>query len=182
MRNYKKIVIVFFLLLITKTSYSQINSEENEVFKTIIHNHIQNGYTQIILSCDKSTTTGFNIERFIKETGLKNTPKTILKEININTKENKVNKKWNQDNINTLKIGHDFLKYNYCINKNKIKDCLKNREKAFKITKPIFDNKKQHCIVSLIIFSKDSSYFSSFFLKKVYGEWIVIETFDTFLS
>jgi len=181
MENYKKALIVFLLLLTTNTSYSQMNSDENDIFKTIIYKGIQNGYTQIILSCDKPTTE-FNIERFIKETGLNNIPKIILEEIKINTKETKVNKKWNQDNINTLKIGHDFLKYNYCINNYKIKNCLKNREKAFKITKPIFDNKKQHCIVSLIIFSKESSYFSSFFLKKVYGKWIVIETFDTFLS
>ena len=79
-----------------------------------------------------------------------------------------------------------YLKYSLkakeCpIGKNKLFKNEKELSHIFEISKPIFDNKSEHSIVEFITsssLSPESISGSSFFLKKVYGKWVIVEEFD----
>ena len=175
-----------FLVLKNKKLYSQQHFEENEVFYTIVLDIKTNN--QIFINCNKPKTY-FNVKDFIKETSLKDIPVTVLSELNQNTKENLFKKeKWSDDYLlyfRKLPIINK-LSYKKCLNINeinKIQDTLNRRNLILTISKPIFDEAKEHCIVNVVTSNYRGSFSAySCFLKKVYGKWVIIERFGEIIS
>lgn len=50
---------------------------------------------------------------------------------------------------------------------------------VYSFTNPLFDKVKKHCVITVIRSFVEGAFISeSYFLVKVYGKWIVVDTFD----
>ncbi|MBF4464500.1 hypothetical protein [Flavobacterium sp. LC2016-12] len=173
-----KKALKIFLLLISTLSFAQ-NKSENEIFKKIIDHEIEKNKSIIYIQCKKPNTS-FNIKEFKEENEGFVISESTLQEFeknNINT-----NEVWNSELIKQL----DYIKNTNCLTKEEIELIFKNtnkRQNIILISKPIFDNGFENCIIS-IVYSKSlhSSYGQSYFLKKVNGIWTIITGFGHWMS
>ncbi|MCM5663624.1 hypothetical protein [Galbibacter mesophilus] len=154
---------------------------ESEVFRVVLADNAMN--KKIYISCEKPRTR-FEYLDFNESSGLE-VPIEIIEELNRSSEKSRGGS-W--DSIFPLKseLASDYLKSEKCISKDDIDSLMikKNYDTSiFNISEPIFDEKFEHCIVSFTcIRPKGSAYGSSYFLKKVYGSWIVIAVFDSWIS
>ena len=170
------------LLLITTLSFSQ-NKSENEVLKKIVDHEIQKNKATIYIEC-KKTNTSFNIEEFKEESaGLEISEITLneFKNNNIHTDE-----VWNSELIKQLEFNSIYIKSTNCLTKEEIELIFKNtnkRQNIVSISKPVFDNNFESCIVS-VMYSKSfrSASGQSYFLKKVNGIWEIIMEFRQWIT
>ena len=151
------------------------NKSEDEIFKKMINNEIVKDISGIYIECKKPITP-FNIIEFKEETAGFEVPEIILKEIE-NSKTNN-NEIWNSELIDELQYKSGLIKSKNCLSKEDIELIFKKtrkRQNIVLISKPIFDNNYENCVVS-IIHSRftGSAYGNSYFLKKVYGIWTII--------
>ena len=177
-----KRILIIISFLITVFSYSQNNSEA-EVFKKVIDYEIERGSKGIYIQCEKHKTS-FNLKEFKEETPL-NIPKNVLNEIETNKLKSR-DGFWNSELINGLNYDSNFIKSKKCLTYNEIQQLFKETntlQNILSITEPIFDNKYENCVVS-VFFSRftHSSSGNSYFLKKVYGVWVVIHIYEFWMS
>lgn len=178
-----KILVLTFVFQ-NNIAYSQFIKTEHEIFVTILKKQVGNGATNFYLSCNKPKTF-FMKEIFLEQTTLKNIPKNILLELVKNSEDNIKDELWSCRFIKKLNFAKDFLASRKCLKENEIKNKLKinQRTTIFEISKPIFDFKKIHCIVDLVVSETKGEFFStSFFLKKIYGKWVILAEFDFVMS
>jgi hypothetical protein len=176
--NTMKRTLNILLILISTLSYSQNNSE-SDVFKKIIDHEIGKGALGIYVQCKKSKTY-FDQTIFKEETGLE-VPENILKEIEANVAKSSIGI-WNSELINELNYGSDFIKSNKCLTEKEVEQIFEKTKKwqhIVSISEPIFDNNYENCIVSIIYRrSTESASGSKYFLKKVYGIWVIIAVYE----
>ncbi|MTH15099.1 hypothetical protein [Flavobacterium sp. LC2016-01] len=177
-----KIALKIVLLVVSTLSYSQNKSEE-EVFKTIIKSEIEKNKSTFYIECEKSQTP-FNIKEFKDETKGFEISEVTLKEFEKNNV--KTNEVWNSELINQLGINSKYYKNKNCLTKEEIKVLFNNSDKGqnvVAISKPIFDNNFENCIVS-IIYSRSlgSAYGHSCFLKKIVGIWTIVYKYEYWMS
>ena len=171
-----KRTLKIFLILISTLGYSQNNSE-SDIFRKIIEQEIEKGSIDIYIQCEKSKTT-FDQKVFKEETIL-NVPNNILKEIEINGAKSK-NEIWNSEITELHNISHHINEN--CLTKKDAEGIFKNTKKTqnlIAISKPIFDNNYENCIVSITYWKfAPNLYGNKYFLKKVYGVWTIITKYD----
>lgn len=183
--NFLNILFVTFLFMTCKIQ-SQKNemTEEEEIFKTIIYDRVIKGELNFYISCDKILIP-FSKENFLKQTGLKNISENVLNEIENYSKNKNEEKKWSNDFIPKLGLVNQ-IKSVKCLtkkNKEKLFNQVNNRQAIFSVYKPVFDNKKEHCVVHFTYMAYPGSVFgNSYFLKKIYGKWVIVEEYDHWLS
>ena len=177
-----KRLIKIFLILISTLSYSQ-NNLEYDIFKKIIDDQIGKGTLGIYVQCEKYKTY-FDQTIFKEETGLE-VPENILKEIEANVAKSS-NGIWNSELINKLNYGSGFINSKKCLTKKDAEDIFiksKKRQNIISISDPVFDNNYENCVVnvSYLKFTHSSSG-STYFLKKVYGIWVVIAVYEIWMT
>ena len=184
----KKLFNPLFILLVIFTQYHSVLGqqivEENNIFNSIILHQIKSGSSQLYLDCKKAETY-FDLESFLEETTLVSIPRKILDEILFNSKNDIKNKDWDCDLLKKLKLNKDFLVQKKCLKEKEIKRVLKIKSKniILRVHKPIFDKNNNHCVIDLTILTSEGVFkASSFFLKKIYGKWIILEEFNFSMS
>ena len=175
-------ILIIISFLINVLSYSQNNSEA-EVFKKVIDYEIERGSKGIYIQCEKYKTS-YDLKEFKEETRL-NIPENILNEIEIN-KSKSSNGIWNSELINGLNYDSNFIKSKKCLTYNEVQRLFKETntyQHILSISEPIFDNGYENCVVS-VSFSTftHSSYGNSYFLKKVYGVWVIINSYAFWMT
>jgi len=184
-----KFNIVIFSLLLFIFNLNKINAQdiqiENRIFETMILNQVSKGSTNFYVSCDRPKTF-FKVESFLEQSTLKDVPKNILHELE--KKYDKYNeiKQWDCNLLKELKLPEGFLISDKCLASKKKKIILENTKEritVFTISNPIFDDKKEHCIVDVVISKyKGSFQASSYILKFIYGKWVILEEFGFVIS
>ncbi len=170
------------LILISTLSFSQ-NSSESDVFKKIIDYEIGKGTLGIYVQCNKPKTF-FNLNDFKEQSGLE-VPENILKEIEKNGTKSS-DGIWNTELINKLNYSSTFIKSKKCLTKKDAEQIFKEtnkRQNIISISEPIFDNNYENCVVC-ISYSKftGSAYGHTYFLKKVYGVWTIIDEYEQWMT
>ncbi|MEH6681042.1 MAG: hypothetical protein V7724_10875 [Sediminicola sp.] len=175
----KKIGYGIVITLISICCFSQQNPDR-ELFDKIIKENLSS--STFYLSCEKSRTF-FDGGQFKRETGLK-VPSNILEELEISSKKSRGGN-WNMEFLNASAYVSKFLKGNCLIEEdvNALFEKTMKRHLVFKISEPIYDESRENCVISFsCVKFKGSAYGSSYFLKKVYGSWIVISIFNTWIT
>lgn len=177
-----KIALKIVLLLVSTLSLSQ-NKSENEVFKKIIDHEIKKNKTKIYIGWRKPKTS-FEINEFKAETIGLTISEITLKEFetnNINT-----NEVWNSELLNQIELSSNYVASTNCLTEEETEVLFKNtkkRQNILLISKPIFDNNFENCIVSIIYSrSYQSAFGKSYFLKKVNGIWTITLEFQYWMS
>jgi hypothetical protein len=178
MKKALKIVI----LLISALSFSQ-NKSENEVFKKIIGHVIEKNKSVIYIKCEKLNTR-FDTKEFKEEN-----EGFAISETTLNEFENNniiINEIWNSELIKQLEFNSTYIKTTNCLTKEEIELIFKKtnkRQNIVSISKPLFDNNFENCIVS-IIYSKSfrSASGQSYFLKKIKGIWTIVMEFGNWMT
>lgn len=176
-----KIYCLLFLTIST-LSFSQNNSE-SDVFKKIINDEIGKGTLGIYVQCEKYKPF-FDLKEFKEEAGIE-VPEKILNEIEANVAKSN-DGIWNSELIKELNYSSDFMKSKKCLTKKEVEEIFiktKKWQNILFISKPIFDNNYEYCIVSVTHsrFTHSASG-HSYFLKKVYGSWTVIAAYGIWMS
>ncbi len=186
MKINNKIYVIFFLtLFFSCKSLSQREKIESQIFRTIIFDRLVKEHSEFFIECDKHVIP-FDENDFLEQTGLIDLPKNVLFELKKNSKNAIKNEKWSNSLLEELNLGSGFLKLRKCLNNEGIASLFEKEEKRqtiFGISKPIFDDKKQHCVIYVSILAFPGSVSgSSFFLKKVYGKWVIVQEYDFWMS
>jgi len=172
------------LILISTLSFSQnIEEKEAEIFEKIVTHEFQ--YGGIYLGCTKSKTY-FDSAKLTKQSGLE-IPENILQEL---TKSSELSKEgtWNPEIIkrNHKKYTTEYIKKGKCLSgkdSKRLFDKTKERQSIVLISQPIFDSEFENCIVSVTYLKYTSSLHGhKYFLKKIYGKWIIVDTYDLWLT
>lgn len=196
----KKIILTSIIALLTHFSYAQedvgvvqskkmhLSHESNidfQIFKTIIFDRLVKEHSGFFIECDKHVIP-FEKNDFLEQTGLIDIPKNVLFELKENSKNTIKNEKWPNSLLEELNLGGGSLILRKCLNSEDIVSLFekeKKRQTIFGISKPIFDDKKQHCVIYVSILAFPGSVSgSSFFLKKVYGKWVIVQEYDFWMS
>ena len=178
MKKILKILLLLFPIL----TFSQ-NKEESEIFKKIIVYVIEKNKTTISIKCEKPKTS-FNIREFKEDTKGVPISETILNELNKNKTD--ATEIWDLELIKLSEFDSKYVKNKNCITETDSENIFKDihkRENIISISKPLFDNNFENCIVS-VVHSKSfqSASGRSYFLKKVNGIWVVITEFGFWIS
>lgn len=191
MSIYKRFFV--FLILFSSSTISSQN-DEGEIIEVILWSNINENFVmspKYYIECCRPKTF-FNINDFIETTGLDSIPDNVLNELYEASIKDYQNT-WNKNRIGELKKQFSrYLLSDKCqgrlevdkIQKRKIKN--KEIEKNVYILtfhKAIFDKKKNHCVITVVTsFYQDSFFSMTYFLKKIYGKWIIISEFDEVIS
>ena len=171
-----------FLILISTLCYSQ-NSSESDVFKKIVDYEIGKGILGIYVQCEKPKTF-FDQNDFKEKTGLK-VPENILIEIEKNGIKSS-NGMWNSKFTNGLNYSSGFIKIKNCLTKKDVEEIFNKtntRQNILSISDPIFDDNYENCVVSVTYSNfPGSSSGHKYFLKKIYGVWVVIVEYELWLT
>jgi len=178
-RKDTSVLLLVFYIFLCCHLYSQENSEI-DVFVTVLEHEIQKG--KVLLSCQKEMNS-FSKADFLEQSIL-SVPEVILNEIQVSSKMESGGV-WEIDLKKLTSISYGLTSEN-CLSKDEIDkqlDTKKKRQRVLIIDRPNFDDKKENCIVSIAYqkFHK-SIYGQSYFLKRVYGKWVIIETFNSWMS
>ena len=177
-----KRLLNILLILISTLGYSQSNPEL-DVFKKVINYEIEKGNSGIYLQCEKSKTF-FNAKDF-KEQTLLQVPLNILKELEQKA-ENSNEGRWSSDLLTDLKYGSDFIKTKTCLSKKDSENLFEStgaRQSIISISEAIFDENYENCVISVTYGKfRGSAYGHSYFLKKVYGVWTVVTTYNHWMT
>ncbi|RAV28252.1 hypothetical protein [Sinomicrobium soli] len=147
--------------------------------------------------------THFTKKSFLTDSELSDIPMEVLEELETNARGGKA-KVWCSGFLKTLLKNYDTIlnpslfpqktcitlspkdiqkarndhEYRIAGISGKIKDII-----IFTLHTPVFDNNKEHCVVSVVsrfyIFGFQSF---DYFLKKVYGKWVIISKFNYVIS
>ncbi len=179
----KTIINILFLISIL-TGFSQnIEEKESQIFEKIVTHEFQ--YGGIYLGCTKSKTY-FDSAELTKQSGLE-IPENILEEL---TKSSELSKKetWSPKLIkrNHKKYSTKYIKKGKCLSgkdSERLFERTKKRQTIVLISKPIFDSEFENCIVSVkYLRYTRSANGNTYFLKKIYGKWIIVATYDLWLT
>ncbi|NAS32749.1 hypothetical protein GTQ40_17345 [Flavobacteriaceae bacterium R38] len=177
-----KRVVNIFLILIPILSYAQSNPE-SEIFQKVIDYEISKEASGIFIRCKKPKTF-FNQTDFIEQTGLE-VPKSVLNEIEKNAKMS-THGVWNSELIQEMSYHADFIKEKECLTSKDIEKLFERtgkRQSVISLSQPIFDSKFENCVVSVTYLKfTGSAYGQKYFLKKVYGVWVVIMEYDFWMT
>jgi len=163
-------IFYIFILVLPVTLFSQ--NEELEVFKFILDLETKNCIQRVYVQDEKERT--YISKDFLNS--FSNIPKESLLEIQMNTLLPIKNKHWNKTIKNKRNI--------YFIKEKKAKTLLKRkRQSIISISVPTFNSNFLYCIVSISHknFHKSSSGLS-YLLKKENNQWIIISTFDFWIT
>lgn len=179
MNYYFLILICFFSF--NKRTLGQCHSEEIKILGVVITSF--DDYN-MMMTCEKTQTYFDDIDTFLHQTGLKGIPSNITTEIKIKSNITITNENWSNECLLNLKslVSSNKLLNSKCLDKVQIKNIQTNNKRTktiIGISKPIFDNAKEHSIVTI----STSQYRGSFsayscFLKKIYGRWVIVSTYD----
>ena len=162
-------------------SFGQVNTQV-EIFETVIYSETEKGSTNLYIQCEEFKTF-FNKAEF-KEGSSLQVPDSILNELE-NSSKKSFDTIWDLKVLRTNEY-HNLHHLEKCLTKNEVIDLFnstKNRQSVLSISQPIFDSTFEHCVVSITYSTFiGSANGRSYFLKKIYGKWIVIETFGIWLS
>jgi len=173
--------IVLFLALVPSLSFSQ-NQSEVEVFTKIIEYAVDKCDNRLYLECTK-VRISFMSTIFNERSPLK-VPQHVLEELEKNAK-NSQNSVWNLKSLDqTFESGY-FIDKN-CLTKEDLQDLTENSKKQYtilSISNLVFDDPKENCIVSVRFIKSATNQFGyTFFLKKVYGVWTIIDKYDYWMT
>lgn len=173
MKNRKLILI---LSLLSSSFYSQTNAEV-EIFNEIIAHEISEG--GFYIQCNKSKTY-FNSTDIHLEV-----PKNILQDLMEASNKSK-DGVWDSEMIENLNYSTDFIKSKSCLTKEDTEALFKRtgkRQTVISISDPIFDSNFEYCVVSVTYWKfTGSAYGHTYFLKKVYGLWTIILTYNPWMT
>jgi len=178
MKKIKTILIIFLLPILT---YSQCDYE-TEIFQSVINFEIEKGATELYFQCEKDKTF-FTLTDFRKESVMK-VPDSIMNEI-MNSANNSFNSIWDPAILGTINYSKS-QHLEKCLTKDEIIalfNSTKKRQTVLSISQPIFDLKHENCIVSITYwYYTGSASGHSYFIKKIYGKWVIIETFGMWIT
>jgi len=177
-----KRTLTVILVLISTLSYSQISSE-SDIFKKIINYEIEKGILGIYIQCQKPKTS-FDLKDFKEQTELQ-VPDNILKEIETNATKSNTGI-WNAELIDNLNYEYGHINSKKCLTKKDAELLFEQtgkRQSIISISEPIFDKSRENCIVNVDYWKfKGSHYGHSYFLKKVYGIWTIVITYNNYMT
>jgi hypothetical protein len=186
MRNqYKRSKLFVLICFLSSTvCLGQANIEE-EVLTSIIHSYlVAKGELGFYIKCDKRRTF-FDADNFLQNVN-KNVPIDILEQLEAASIKDTSNKSWNVQIFNNLRLTQDLLKLTKCITEQEAEEIFKQtkkRQRFYSVSQPIFDKSKQHCVLQLSVLNwLGSASGESLFLRKIYGKWIVIESYDVWIT
>jgi hypothetical protein len=173
MKNRKLILI---LTLLSSSCYPQLDAK-TEIFNEIITHEISEG--GFYIQCDKPKT-------YFDSTDIElEVPKNILNDLTEASNKSK-DGIWDSELIKNLNYSSDFIKAKVCLTKQDVEELFKRtgkRQSVLSISDPIFDSKYEHCVVSVAYWNfTGSGYGHTYFLKKVYGVWVIISTYDLWMT
>ncbi|GAA3725745.1 hypothetical protein GCM10022422_03770 [Flavobacterium ginsengisoli] len=175
-------VFKILLLLFSILSFSQ-NKQENEIFKKIISHEIEKNKVPIYIECRKPKTS-FNVREFKEDTGGITVSEKTLNDFEKNNTDTE--ETWNSELIKQSEFNPKYIKNTNCLTDEEIEILFKDiykRQNIISVSKPLFDNDFENCIVS-ITYSKSfhSASGKSYLLKKTNGIWTIITEFGHWIS
>lgn len=211
-RYYIAFLILFFIKT-SNVSGQELHSLEKEIDQVVnvLLFDKEKYYLEYTLffDCERINTI-FNKNDFLLQTDLKGVPIKILDELEADAifknsqKKFEIKNKWPENFLSdilrkfnrflwTNRLGsencvtssqyrkifyNDGLKHQFLKDTNTIKN-----PNLIMLSNPIFDLKKEHCIITLVDSYFPGSFVSrDFFLKKIYGKWVVLATFNEIIS
>lgn len=172
--------IVFIVLFVQSLLNFAQEQPQKQIFERIVQHEFVNGSNYI--QCLRLKTY-FDKESF-KSQNNSDIPENILIELEEASKQS-ADTSWNNELFEDQMI-LGFLSNSTCLTKSECEDLFDKtgeRQRIVSISDPIFDLSEKHCIVSIAYWRfKGSAHGHSYFLKKVYGKWTVIFTYDTWMS
>lgn len=173
-----------YYLILVFVSYAFQGYSQDDKFKIfdVIISRGNSHTTELYIQCEKENTY-FSKSEFKKQTG-SNVPEEILDQIESNLNSRNPLSEWPKELGFSIfkKYG---LKNKNCLTKDEIKKLFDEtgRQSIIAISDPVFDEKKEHCVVSVTyIMYHGSASGMSLFLMKVYGKWVVLDKFDHWVS
>lgn len=195
MKNFKNIVIFYFLLFTCTVSYSQkTNIDIENIIVTILGEKASPEINKIFIN-EKMPRTYFEPEIFINESGFKNFPLNVLEELKIQSKKQSENHLWNpnlftQISNNSSSIEYDFLNRIDFFDKNKLKELFSrstsiDTETPLILTlyNPLITKDGKHCVITIVNHLYTGSFSAAdYYLYKIYGKWIIVSRFNIIIS
>ena len=185
MCNTMNTIIKTILLIIIFPLWTYSQPEyESEIFRSILNFETEKGATRLYIQCNKAKTF-FTIKDFKDRSGLQ-VPDSILTELE-NSSSNSINAFWDSDLSEAINLGLEITHHlDKCLTKDEVIelfDSTQTRQTVIGISQPIFDSKHENCVVSINYWNFiGSAWGHSYFLRKVYGKWVVIETFGFWMT
>ena len=190
-----------FIISICYLKAQNINDKERlkvekDILKTVILNSELINNTEFDIVCDNPINPLFYIKydkdnylfeknSFLDETELVNIPEHVLLELSQDSKQQKdKNEKWSNDLLEYLNSNQAIIKIEKFLSKKERIRFFKRKNKrkiVYAISKPILDKKIEHCIVDVFVSCSSSLFHYSIFLKKIYGIWVVVSYFDSWI-
>lgn len=171
-----KIAIIF-------TLYTIFGYSQDETVKVIdvLLNEFDISYSELYVQSEKEKT--YFSKHSFKEQTVMSIPEEILNEIERYSNDNFENE-WAKDLlINTFKK-HQFKVKAY-LTKDEVTKLFNDTGKQYVIviSQPLFDEEQEHCVISIthrMYHGRASG--ASYFLKKIYGKWVLLEVFDLWIT
>jgi hypothetical protein len=159
------------------------NKGDLEIIKTVIGETIKQGETQLYFSCSRPKTF-FRLSEF-KERASINVPDSVLKELE-HAAGFSIPSNWTPGVLDSLNLPKDRIASPRCLTDTDVEELFartKQNQNVLKISQPVYDLCKENCIVSLTWWHFTGSASGiTYFLKKVYGKWTIIDEFDFWMT
>ena len=173
--------IVLFLVLVPSLILSQSESEV-DVLTKIIEFTLDKEQSQLYLECTKARIS-FKATIFNDRSSLK-VPQHVLEDLEKNVKNSKIND-WDLKSLDETFESDYFINKN-CLTKEDLQgltENTKNQYTVLSISNLVFDDLEENCIVSFRFIKSATHQFGyTFFLKKVYGRWTILDKYDYWMT
>jgi hypothetical protein len=169
-------LVTFLFILVDPTFAQRSHSGDDDILKSILEYEIGNG--QFYIQCEKPKTY-FDPAEFVSQngTGVRAKILTQLRDKSLRSSDGM----WETSLFDSENI-KPFLIEEHCLTKEdcgRLFDSTGKRQRIICVSDPVFDNHEQHCVVSITHLSfKGSASGHSYFLKKVYGRWLIVFVYD----
>jgi len=173
---------ILILLLISSCNLCLAQSSviDNALLQRVAENEFISG--GFYLKCEKQKTH-FDKKEF-KENVSAMVPEQILTELQQASLDSN-DETWESKLFSSGALSSLILK-NQCLTKvdcDELFESTGKRQRIVSISDPIFDLSEENCVVSIVYHSfKGSAFGHSYFLKKIYGQWTIVFTYDHWMT
>jgi hypothetical protein len=173
-------ILILLLILSCNLCFAQPSVTDKVLLQRVAeYEFLSEGF---YLKCEKQKTY-FDKKEF-KENVSPMVPEQILTELQQASLDSN-DEIWEEKLFSSGALSSLILK-TQCLTKVDCDELFKstgNRQRIVSISDPIFDLSEENCVVSVVYHNfKDSAFGHSYFLKKIYGQWTIVFTYDHWMT
>lgn len=164
----KQYLIILLVSLTHLPLYSQLSNEQGVIQELLYYLRPDNCSSKSYYVKDYSIKTYFNISQFKQQTLLSDqVSETVLKELSKYPSKDAYldTSMLDTSEVSSLRIYKSGTE--------------RPKGLVISFTKPLFDKSKSHCVITVSqSFTKGAFISDDYFLAKIYGKWVVLDTFN----